>query len=67
MMNHTGMEGRCITCHSGGFIAQNAQTKPATHVATTAQCDTCHKSTVTWATATFEHAAASTPVAGALL
>ncbi len=64
MMNHTGMEGRCITCHSGGFIAQNAQTKPATHVATTAQCDTCHKSTVTWATATFEHAAASTPVAG---
>ena len=63
-MNHTGTAGKCITCHSGGFIAQNAQTKPAKHVATTAQCDTCHNSTSTWATAVYNHAAASPPVAG---
>ncbi|MBK6631860.1 MAG: hypothetical protein IPG33_13035 [Betaproteobacteria bacterium] len=63
-MNHAGMAGKCITCHSGGFLSQNAQTKPATHIATTAQCDSCHKSTTTWATVTFNHANASPPAAG---
>lgn len=63
-MNHAGLAGKCITCHSGGFISQNAQTKPATHVATTAQCDTCHRSTTSWATATFNHAAATPAVTG---
>ncbi|MBI4985175.1 MAG: hypothetical protein HZC24_07485, partial [Rhodocyclales bacterium] len=63
-MNHAGTAGRCAACHSGGYVAQNAQSKPTTHVATTAPCDTCHKSTTSWATATFNHAAAATPVAG---
>lgn len=63
-MDHTGMAGRCSTCHSGGYLSENAQTKPATHVSTSAQCDSsgCHASTTTWATATFNHALASPPV-----
>lgn len=68
-MNHAGTNaplaaGNCSTCHSGAYLAQNAQVKPATHVATTAQCDTCHRSTTSWATATFNHAATTPPVAG---
>lgn len=63
-MSHTGTAGKCVTCHSGGFISQNAQTKPPTHIATTAQCDTCHASTTTWATGTFNHAAATPAVTG---
>jgi hypothetical protein len=54
-MDHTGLNGQCTTCHSGGYLSENAQMKPATHVVTTAQCDTCHASTTSWATATFAH------------
>jgi hypothetical protein len=63
-MDHTGLAGKCITCHSGSFTSQNAQVKPATHVSTTAQCDACHQSTTTWATRIFNHELASPPVAG---
>ena len=68
-MSHAGTNtpvstGNCSTCHSGAYLAINAQVKPATHVATTAQCDSCHSSTTTWATATFNHAAAVPPAAG---
>jgi hypothetical protein len=63
-MNHAGMNGKCSTCHSGTFISQNAQTKPATHITTTAQCDSCHSSTISWATASFNHASASPAVTG---
>ncbi|MBS1130921.1 MAG: hypothetical protein H6R16_1923, partial [Proteobacteria bacterium] len=37
------------------YVSQNAQIKPATHIPTTAQCSTCHSSTTTWATGTFNH------------
>lgn len=63
-MNHTGMAGQCSTCHSGSYLAWNAQTKPSTHIVTTAQCDSCHHSTTTWATASFDHAAAAPAVTG---
>jgi hypothetical protein len=68
-MNHAATAGptsarNCSTCHGGAYISQNAQTKPATHIATTAQCDTCHTSTSSWATATFDHSKATPPVAG---
>jgi hypothetical protein len=63
-MTHAGQAGKCITCHSGGFISQNAQTKPAIHVATTAQCDTCHNSTTSWATGIMNHATVTPPAAG---
>ncbi len=47
----------CSNCHSGQFAA--ARAKPATHVMTSAQCDTCHVNTAnytTWLGATFTHA-----------
>jgi hypothetical protein len=47
-MNHTGLTA-CSTCHSGAYLAQNAQIKPATHLVTALQCNSCHNSTVTWA------------------
>jgi hypothetical protein len=63
-MNHTGTANQCSTCHSGAYLAQNAQIKPATHIVTAAQCDSCHSSTTTWATGTFNHAAATPAVTG---
>lgn len=64
-MNHTGLNGQCSTCHSGAYLSQNAQTKPPTHVVTTAQCDTCHASTTSWATVlNFDHTALVPPAAG---
>jgi hypothetical protein len=60
-MNHTGLAGQCSTCHSGAYVGENAQTKSAFHLVTTAQCDTCHKSTTTWATVTFNHAGTTPP------
>jgi Cytochrome c7 and related cytochrome c len=64
VMNHSGMAGYCDKCHNGAFLAVNAQSKPPTHLITTAQCDSCHKSTVSWATATFDHSTASPPATG---
>ncbi|MET3107304.1 hypothetical protein AAKU67_002263 [Oxalobacteraceae bacterium GrIS 2.11] len=64
VMNHTGLAGQCSTCHNGAYVSQNAQTKDATHLVTTAQCDSCHKSTTSWATASFNHATAVPAVAG---
>ncbi len=68
-MSHSGTTGplaagNCATCHSGSYVAVNALAKPTNHVSTTAQCDTCHRSTTTFAGAVFDHAAASPPVAG---
>ena len=39
-----GTPRECASCHNG----LNTSGKPATHVATTEKCDTCHKSTGTW-------------------
>jgi hypothetical protein len=52
-MNHTGVApGTCSTCHNG----TSARGKPATHVLTTASCDSCHRTTA-WIPATFSHTA----------
>lgn len=32
----------CGTCHNGGYISQNAQTKGTTHIQTSADCGSCH-------------------------
>ncbi|MBI5890458.1 MAG: hypothetical protein HZB47_07250 [Nitrosomonadales bacterium] len=37
--------GRCSSCHSGSLLG--ARGKPATHLATTQQCDACHTQTNT--------------------
>ena len=42
--------GTCSNCHSGQYLTENAQTKPPTHLATTAQCDGCHSGFTSWAT-----------------
>jgi hypothetical protein len=42
--------GTCATCHNG----TTARGKSATHIPTTASCDTCHR-TAGWIPATFSH------------
>jgi hypothetical protein len=50
--DHMTTRGPCASCHNG-----NAATgKSPKHVPTTASCDTCHKSTATFAGARFTHA-----------
>jgi predicted CXXCH cytochrome family protein len=61
-MDHTGLSNQCLTCHGGSYLSENAQTKSATHVPTTAQCDGCHKSTTTFATSTVDHSKLSPAV-----
>ena len=59
-MDHTGLDGQCSTCHSGAYLSENAQMKPANHQVTTAQCDTCHASRTSWATGvSFNHLASA--------
>jgi hypothetical protein len=64
IMDHTGTGGQCANCHGGSYVAFNALAKPATHIPTTASCDSCHQSTLTWLGAVFDHTTASPPVAG---
>ena len=47
--------GKCDTCHNG----RTAMGKPASHLATTAQCDQCH-TTTSFAGGTFRHDPATT-------
>jgi hypothetical protein len=49
--NHATAQGTCASCHNGAV----AIGKPPRHVPTSAPCDTCHKSTVTFAGARFSH------------
>ena len=51
-MSHVGVVSGCATCHNGG----SAPGKPPKHIVTNAPCETCHKSTVTFAGAGFSHA-----------
>lgn len=58
--------GRCSTCHNGSYPGVLA--KPATHLATSAQCDTCHTQSTTQNYTTFfgaliDHTLYSPPVA----
>ncbi len=66
-MNHAAVStSRCDSCHNGSFTSEGtsgAQAKSAGHVATTADCSTCHKSTTSWAGATFTHQATDTACA----
>jgi predicted CXXCH cytochrome family protein len=54
----------CSSCHNGGFTGANAQAKSANHVATVAECDTCHTSLTSWATVTYDHAANGISIGG---
>ena len=58
-MNHAGITGNCASCHNG----VTAVGKPANHIITTAPCETCHKSTVTFAGARMDHSLVTAPCA----
>ena len=50
--------GKCSTCHSGAYLSENALAKNLGHVATTADCGTCHINTASYTTflgASFSH------------
>lgn len=53
----------CVTCHTitPGGTYLNAVGKPttATHTGVTGNCESCHKSTTNWSSATFAHSAAN--------
>ena len=54
--NHAGIApGSCLSCHNGGA----ATGKPPAHIATTASCETCHRSTSTWLAVSGGHSAAN--------
>ena len=56
-MNHTGISSGCTTCHNGqAFAGVTPVSKPANHIATTADCVSCHTSFVSFAGGTFNHA-----------
>ena len=57
-MNHNVVATlTCSTCHNGAFTSENALGKTPTHVATSAECSTCHTSFTTFLGAVFSHAA----------
>jgi hypothetical protein len=49
--SHTGLVSGCASCHNS--VA--ATGKPSNHIITAAPCETCHKSTVTFAGARMNH------------
>lgn len=48
-MNHTGLAGKCLGCHSGAYASKNALPKAVPHIPDSRQCDTCHTSTLSFA------------------
>ena len=61
-MSHTGIAAGCASCHNGANVGTTVTTtvlgKPATHIATSAACETCHTNTTTpggFATWTMSH------------
>jgi hypothetical protein len=53
--DHTTFVSGCARCHNGA----SATGKPAKHIATAAPCESCHKSTRTFAGARVDHASLS--------
>ena len=55
VMNHTGITSGCVTCHAVGasgkvFAGVTPLPQGAGHLATSADCSTCHTSTVSFST-----------------
>jgi hypothetical protein len=56
LMNHAGINSGCTACHNGqAFIGVTPVSKPSGHVATSADCVSCHTSFVSFAGAAFNH------------
>ena len=58
-MNHSGIIANCVSCHNG----RTAPAKPVKHITTNDSCETCHKSTVTFAGARLDHTRITAPCA----
>ena len=55
-MNHAGITSGCAACHDGSHAPARSKTDAVpTHVVTSQPCEVCHKSTVSFKTATFNH------------
>ena len=50
-MDHSGITANCASCHNG----RTAKGKSNNHIATNAPCETCHRSTRTFAGARMDH------------
>jgi hypothetical protein len=47
-MNHTGITTGCVSCHTGATVGTTViMGKPSFHIATTAECETCHSASKT--------------------
>jgi len=45
----------CASCHTGAYQAAVGKPATATHSAVTGNCESCHKSTTNWSSATVDH------------
>ena len=50
-MDHGSVTARCATCHNGSI----ARGKPRRHIMTNAPCESCHKSTISFAGTRMDH------------
>jgi Cytochrome c7 and related cytochrome c/Cytochrome c554 and c-prime len=56
--NYTISTG-CFSCHTGAYLNAVGKPNTATHTGVTGNCESCHKSTASWATVTFAHSPAN--------
>jgi hypothetical protein len=45
----------CFTCHTGAYMNAVGKPNTATHANVTGNCESCHKSTTSWASASVDH------------
>lgn len=50
----------CTTCHTGAFMAAVGKPNNATHSTVTGNCESCHKTTTSWAGASVDHSGFTT-------
>ena len=44
------MASQCASCHTGSYPPAVSKPANATHASVTGNCESCHKSTASWAT-----------------
>jgi hypothetical protein len=54
-----GVTTQCSTCHTGAFPPAGPKGTSALHTNITSNCESCHRSTASWAAATTAHTAAT--------
>jgi hypothetical protein len=52
------VSSQCATCHTGSYLGAVGKPATATHASVTGNCESCHKSTISWTSGTsFVHTA----------